>query len=461
VSISEGGKILETRMAGLSANGLANVDFSIRPQSKGMKQYKIEVAPVQGESTLLNNSKSIFIDVVDSKQKVLLVASAPHPDLKAIRTALAPLEQIELTTLISGMDSWKQDSWNLVILHQLPDRANSFSAQISTLLKSNQTSIWMIVTGQTDMNRLRQDAGAWLTLQGFGSSNEEVSGAYAEDFQRFLFEDKWKKVFSDLPPIKSPSNSYAWKTPSETILVQKLGRVVSPTPLLSVQVDGPVKRGVFWGEGLWLWRLNEYAKNENSEAVDNLIGKTVQLLLSAEKKKRLKVFLVNNELLESEQATFGIETYNQLFEPIYDQKVSIQLSRSDGWKQNYSFVNALGNPNYKSQLLPEGAYHFKANASIGGKLETDEGDFIVKPNDLESQELEANHGFLKDLSAANSGKSVGIGSVSTLSSANDLPKPLIEFTDWDENIFSMWWILVVLILLVSTEWAVRKWNGSL
>jgi hypothetical protein len=49
----------------------------------------------------------------------------------------------------------------------------------------------------------------------------------------------------------------------------------------------------------------------------------------------------------------------------------------------------------------------------------------------------------------------------SLVAAGELPKPLIEFTDWDENILSMWWILVLLILLLSTEWAVRKWNGVL
>lgn len=461
ISVSEGGKVIENKTVSLSSNGLATVDFSIRPQSKGIRQYKIEVAPLAGEVTLQNNSKTIFVEVVDSKQKVLLVAAAPHPDIKAIRSALAPLEQIELTTIIGGVDSWKQDAWNLVILHQLPDRSNTFSTQVSALLKGNSTSVWLISTGQTDVNKLRQDAGSWLSFQGFGAGSDEVSGAFSDDFQRFVFEDKWKKVFSDLPPIKSPGMSYSWKSPSETVLVQKLGRVISPTPLLSLQVDGAVKRAIFWGDGLWLWRLNEFAKNENSNAIDNLIGKTVQLLLSAEKKKHLRVILNNSELVEGEQAGFGIETYNQLFEPVYDQKIGIQVSRTDGWKENYSFVNAVGNAIFRTPSLQPGAYHYKATAVINGKPETDEGDFIVRTNDLEAQELEANHRMLTELAVSNQGKAVGIASMESLVAAGELPKPLIEFTDWDENILSMWWILVLLILLLSTEWAVRKWNGVL
>ena len=96
-----------------------------------------------------------------------------------------------------------------------------------------------------------------------------------------------------------------------------------------------------------------------------------------------------------------------------------------------------------------------------GKPETDEGDFIVRTNDLEAQELEANHRMLTELAVSNQGKAVGIASMESLVAAGELPKPLIEFTDWDENILSMWWILVLLILLLSTEWAVRKWNGVL
>jgi hypothetical protein len=460
VSLFEGGKLVETKSVTPGANGLANVDFSIRPTSKGIKQFKMVVSPVDGEVTLANNSRTFFIEVIDGKQKVLLLASAPHPDIKAIRSALEPIDQIELTTIIGGLDSYKPDAWNLVILHQLPERGGVFGPQVSSFLKGN-TSLLLITGLQTDFSRLRNESSAWLNIQGFGNGSDEVNGAWEDGFQRFIFEDKWKKTFSDLPPLRSPTLSYSWKSASETILTQKLGRVISPTPLLSVQLDGAVKRGIFWGDGLWLWRLNEFARNENTDAVDNLISKTVQLLLSAEKKKRLRVFLTQSEFLESDEATFGIETYNQLFEPIYDQKVDVVLSQSGGPKSNYRFVNGKGISTFRTQSLPVGAYHFKATASLNGKLETEEGDFVVRPNDLEARDLEANHGLLDNLATSNGGKSVGISGISALGNVSDLPKPMIEFTDWDENLLSFWWILVVFIGLLTTEWALRKWNGTL
>ena len=50
-------------------------------KQKGIQRYKINLSSLAGEQNLLNNSADIFIEVLESKQKILLVANAPHPDL--------------------------------------------------------------------------------------------------------------------------------------------------------------------------------------------------------------------------------------------------------------------------------------------------------------------------------------------------------------------------------------------
>jgi len=211
VNLFESDKLLETKNLVLGPNGLANVDFSIKPTSKGMKQLKVVVEPVAGEVTNENNSRTFFIDVIDGKQKVLLLAAAPHPDIKAIRSALSSIEQIELTTCVGGLDTYKPQPWNLVILHQLPERGGIFGAQVSGFLRGN-TSLFLITGLQTDFSKLKNEVSPWLNVQGFGNGFDELNGAWADDFQRFIFEDKWKKTFTDLPPVKSPSLSYSWKS---------------------------------------------------------------------------------------------------------------------------------------------------------------------------------------------------------------------------------------------------------
>lgn len=460
VSIWEGNNRLEQQSVPISSSGLASVEFKIKPSSKGLKQYSVRVEPIAGEITVENNQRSVFIEVVDSKQKVLLLASAPHPDLKAIRAALSEVEQIELNTVVGGLDVLKSDAWNLVILHQLPDRQATFGQAVSTFLKSNSQNLLLWVTPQTDLNRLRLEANAWLNVQpGYGA--EEVGGDWNPDFQRFVFEEKWKNRFQDLPPLRSSTGSYSWRGTSETLLQQRLGRVVSPTPLFSLASTNSVQRGIFWGDGIWLWRLNEFARHENTEAVDNLIRKSVQLLVSSEKKKRLRVLPTNREWQTQEPVYFQAETFNALFEPVFDQNVQLEIRRSDGWNKQFSFVTAQGNPPFRLPGLAPGIYRYKATAALNGKEESDEGEFLVRNNELEAQDLEARHDLLRNLAASSEGISTGISDMARLEDASRLPKPLITYSDWNESILRMPWILGLLLGLAITEWALRKSQGSL
>ena len=53
-----------------------------------MNKYTVVVEKVSNEVTTINNKLDIFVDVKDTRQKVLLVANAPHPDIAAIRAEL-------------------------------------------------------------------------------------------------------------------------------------------------------------------------------------------------------------------------------------------------------------------------------------------------------------------------------------------------------------------------------------
>ena len=48
----------------------------------------------------LNNVKDVFVDIIDGRQKILLLANAPHPDLGAIKNAIETIAvKIDLLTL--------------------------------------------------------------------------------------------------------------------------------------------------------------------------------------------------------------------------------------------------------------------------------------------------------------------------------------------------------------------------
>ncbi len=465
ITASEGGKIRETRNFSLSSAGLANVDFNFRPESKGIKALRFEVEAVGGEVTTENNQRTAFIEVLESRQKVLLLASVPHPDIGAIRSALQTAGHIDLTTRIGSLDAAVPDqNWDLIILHQLPDRSGTFGTQVKNILSgSSRSSLWLFATPLTDFSRLRTLAAQWLGTEPVRGGGDEIQTRFSPSFQRFQLEEKDKQILEDLPPVRSPSASFVWKVPYETILDQKLGKIIAPAPLLSVQSDGNARRAVFWADGLWLWRLNAWAKEESMRPVDDLIQKTVQLLLAPEKKGRLILGLNSPELAAGEAARFRVETFNSIFEPVFDQKITIELTSRDRKTpgKTYSFVNAQGISEFSSGALEPGVYRARASALLNGRPESDEIEFVVRPQELEAQELEADHRMLQEVARKNGGFSSGIGNFFREASRLEKPRSQLEFTDWNESVMGEIPILILMLILAGTEWLIRKINGLL
>ncbi len=69
-------------------NGRAELSFPIREDVKGLVQYRVEVEPLEGESDIYNNKRSLIAKVTDEKTKVLVVEAEPSWDSKFLLRAL-------------------------------------------------------------------------------------------------------------------------------------------------------------------------------------------------------------------------------------------------------------------------------------------------------------------------------------------------------------------------------------
>ena len=57
----------------------------IEANQSGVIRYVASLSPLDGEVSSRNNRKDIFIEVLDARQKILLLANAPHPDVSAFK----------------------------------------------------------------------------------------------------------------------------------------------------------------------------------------------------------------------------------------------------------------------------------------------------------------------------------------------------------------------------------------
>src|SRR5690606_25029569 len=117
VRLRQGSEILEEKRVALGNASLVEAEFTIVSSKPGLRHYVVEVEPLEQEFTDENNRARAYVEVMDAREKILLAAAAPHPDIKALKSAIEQKDNYELSLYIPGMNTLKEDKYDLVILH--------------------------------------------------------------------------------------------------------------------------------------------------------------------------------------------------------------------------------------------------------------------------------------------------------------------------------------------------------
>lgn len=453
------GRALNSKSINLSEKQpLYEEEFVLEADEEGLQHYVLTLSEEEGEFTYSNNSKHAYIDVIEGREKILIVAPSPHPDIKAIRNAIEQNQNYEVSLYIPGLSPFKEDKYDLVILHQVPSRRKI--PQLQQVLESSNAH-WYIMGGQTNIPRLNE-LNPLVNIQQQRQESDEVLPLFNPAFNLFTYEAAHVQQLSKYPPVKVPFGEINLKGEASILLYQKVGNIQTQRPLLVVQSGGKQKTGIMLGEGMWRWRLQEWAQAEHFTAFDELIQKTVQLLSAKEDRRQFRVYPVSREVFDTEGVTFETEVYNQLYERIWGQKINLSLTNEEGEQKNYSYVNTQSNPRYTISGLSQGIYAYKATTQVEGEFLTSAGEFTVNELQLESLNLTANFELLRTLSQNSGGNFYHFNQLDQL--AEDLQQQEMKSMVFAEEdylpVINLEWLFFVLLLLVSAEWFIRKYSGS-
>lgn len=464
VSVLKDGKVLVNEKKNTGTKSLIDFDFQLDAAEKGIQRYDISVKPFDQESNKRNNAMSIFIEVVDGKKKIVLVAPAPHPDIKALRAVVEKNSNYEFIVHIPGVANadagyLKPGAAELVIFHQVVDMAGRTLPILNSLSKGS-SSILVMIGSQTN---LRQLPAHQIPLQFEGRGQwDEVTPIVNNEFRDFGFSENSNGVFSRYPPVQVPFGKFTYPPKANVLLYQQIGSVATDRPLLLSWEEGERKMAVLIGEGLWRWRLNEFADNGNTEMFDELFSKLIQYLSTLEDKRKFRSFPLQNEFSDSEPVVIESQVYNDLFELVHGNTIQLQLRDEQGKVINYSYTTSPGGSRYRIGGLKEGVYRFKASTTLSDKTEEVNGQFLIKAQNVEAQNLTADVGLLRKLSSETGGKFYNAGQLSIL--ASDLEKTkaasLIHSEETFNQLINLKWVFFLLLGLISAEWFLRKYLGS-
>jgi hypothetical protein len=462
IQLSNNGEIIERKPITFSSDqSFQVINFNVQAKDIGKQLYSVSVLPVSEEFTTRNNTRDVLIDVIDGKEKVLIAAQSPHPDLKAMKAILEAHELFEVKIALPGSyNNPENEDFDVLILHQLPSFLGGSDDYVTKLLSKLKPTLF-ILGSQTDLSRFNGMQQV-LNISGQNGRIDKITGSINSKFNRFHLSENYTGILEKLPPINAPFGDYQLFSGIDVILYQRVGTITTDRPLLAINTNVSRKSAVFTATGLWQWRLEEFFMSDKQEAVDDLFLKTLQLISVKENKDKLRVYPIRNEFDVDDVIILQNEAYNDLFERIYDISVNLQVQKSREQPKVFTYDISQSNSRFELSKLAAGIYTYTAEAVILGQKHTATGQFVVKDQDLEHLNTTADFGFLRTLASKNGGNFYGLNSFDLLTDKlkkEEAPGKIIS-ADSLKELINMKWLVIFLIALATTEWVIRKYLGT-
>lgn len=440
-------------------DGFRTITTNLDAENAGLQYYVASVEANVEEKNHLNNEQRFVINVLENKQKILMLSSGSHPDAGAIRSALE--NQVNYDVSLYTQEPFPADlrEYNLLILNQVPSAALSGRNMVeeATRLK---LPVLFILGSQSHIQQFNLlGTGVEIVLQ--AGNMEDAQSIINKDFAAFTISDILQESLEKYPPLKVPFGRYQLNGSWNTVLYQRLRNIQTDRPILSVANRNGVKSGVIFGEGIWRWRMYDYLMHDTHTAFNELIDKVVQYLALRDNEDN---FIVHFRPVyqETESVIMTAEVYNDSYEPVTTPEVSIVLR--DSTNQEFVLLFDRGSQFYRMDagVFPPGDYKFEAKVELGDIMYTETGNFAVMPVNIELMETQANHRLLYQLAQQTGGGLYYPDEIDRLIAsieADSRIKPFSYFQTLLTEILNLKWIFFITLLVLSLEWFLRKYWG--
>lgn len=441
-------------------NFFTTIEVVISADQVGVNKYRIALTPVSNEVSKANNYKDIYVEVLDARQKILLLANAPHPDLAAFKNIITKNKNYEAEIKFVQDGDVTVRNYDMVILHNLPSEKHDITAVVAELDKRRTPRLY-VVGAQTNLQRLNAQQGL-ISVSGSGINTENVQARILPNFSSFTISENLSRTIKNFPPLIAPFGEYKDPLGGNVLMKQVVQDVETSYPMLSFSDKQGYKMGVLVGEGIWKWRLYNYVQSENYDLVEELINKTIQYIATKEDKRKFRTSTSKNLYKENEDIIFDGQLYNDNYEMVNTPDVFVNVRNAD---KEYKFTMSRSNNFYtlNANLLPPGKYSYEAATNFDGEALSQKGYFSVEDIQLELYDLTARHGLLRSLSNKYGGKVVlpaqAESLVASLTGENKL-KPTVYPTTRTKSVINFKWLFWILLTMLCGEWFLRRYMGN-
>lgn len=461
LTVTQGNQVLASQPVTISSDPhTITIPFQLQAKSPGLQRYRISLSTIDGEQNLRNNSRDIVIDVLDARQKIVIIGANPHPDIGALKQTIETNDNYEVQTFTLNDFNQPVGQYSLAILHSIPS-GDAPAQKLVTDLAAAGIPVFFITGVQSQFSLFNQ-LRTGLMIQSNGDRANDCEAVVVKDFPLFNLDEKLLQYISEFPAAQAPFATFQSSAAVTPLFRQKIGSLQTDYPLWVFSQSGNRKLSIFAGEGLWRWRLRDYADHGNNDIFNELIGKTVQYL-SVRVDKSFFNISTPSIWNENQQILFDAEVYNESYELITTPEVSLTITNLAGKQFPYTFTKTASAYRLNAGLFAPGDYSYEGRVNINGKVYTKRGSFSVTPLVAEVSNLTANHQLLYTLAKTHNGEMIAATQLEKLSkilnSREDI-RPVIYNPQKLNDLITRWWVFALLVLFLAVEWLLRKRNGA-
>jgi hypothetical protein len=456
------GKILDSKPILInSQNEYMEISLSADASEPGIQRFSIIADSIPAELTYKNNVFDFYMDVIDDREKILIVYHAPHPDVGAIADALEVHQNYEVVIKPSSQlneDDVKKAG--LIIGHQFP--LSMADHKWAKMIRQLEIPIFHIIGGQSTVEHLDQLLPG-VKIQPRSRKNNDAQAFVNKSFNGFALSESLLQHLPSWPPLQTPFGNYLLSPSFEVILQQKINQIETQYPLLVCHTSSHHRIGFLLGENCWRWRVTDAQTHLNTSLFDELILKMVRLLMIKETKQRFKVYPTKDKFMKGEQVKIHAEVYDQNLSPIQDADIWLKIKNEDGLQYSYQMQKETSYYSANMGSLDAQFYTFEAGVNNYPFPEHQKGAFLVEPVQVELINLKADFQLLRNWSSATGGTCITHNHPDTLLHTLINDPHLVFLTKnktQNKELLEFLTLLALIISFLGLEWFIRKWEGK-
>jgi uncharacterized membrane protein len=499
ITLKEGERVISIKDVLIDdASGQGVVNFLVTPNSLGRKIYTVNIPTIEGDFIEENNQLSFVFDVIINKIRVLHVSGSPSWDVRFLRGALKRNPNIDLVSffilreatdlVFASQDDLslipfpaneifgeELDSFDVVIFQNFDFRPYGiFGTQLENLKNYvvRDGGGFLVIGGDKSFNSIDYESSAIADILPVKLGYSSVGDNSSSNDREFLTalteigirhpilriipnEYDNEKNWMQLPGLEGLNSVREIKSRAVPLLTTQGG-----DPLLVVEQLNAGKVATFLSDSSWKWGFMGASEGNISAYYERFWNRLLLWLVDDPELREIRVKTDKSSYIVGETPKIDVLRTNDRQK---HDTIKATMITPDGREVGLDVKSMSSDTiNFRPHIEENGIYTIKAR--IEGKDNSVEKDhiaetvFIVEPPENEIKGPTTNENLLKLLADKTGGEFITL---------RDDPQrlgiestPIRKITGYKtEELWDTYWIFILLVSLLSSEWLLRrKWG---